>query len=104
MSRYATAVLADCPLAYFRLDETSGTSANDISGNARTGTINGTMGYNAPGALKNDIDSSMLFDGSSAYIALPSALTQGTVGSWECWFNLSNTTFATNPRPIANDN
>jgi|SRR5580765_945485 len=106
MSRYATEVLKDVPLAYYRLSETGGTSAFDLSGNARTGTINGTMSFSTPGALSasNDPDAAMTFDGSTAYIALPAGLTQGTVGSWECWFNLANTMFATNPRPIANDN
>ncbi|MBV8370322.1 MAG: hypothetical protein JO036_15555 [Candidatus Eremiobacteraeota bacterium] len=41
---YETAVSALSPYAYYRLDETSGTVANDISGNGRNGTYQGTSG------------------------------------------------------------
>jgi Concanavalin A-like lectin/glucanases superfamily len=103
MSLYASAVLTDQPQAYYRLDDLSGGSANDFSANNYDGTVYGSIGYSMPGALKNDPDSSMLFDGSSAYISLPSGLTQGSVGSWECWFMLSQAVFSTYPRLIAND-
>lgn len=39
---YATAVLALSPTMYWKLDETSGTTAADASGNSNTGTYNGT--------------------------------------------------------------
>src|SRR5690348_7032901 len=38
---YSAEVLADSPLAYWKLDETSGTSAADSSGNSRTATYGG---------------------------------------------------------------
>jgi len=37
----STEILADSPENYYRLNETSGTTAADSSGNARAGTING---------------------------------------------------------------
>lgn len=44
-SPYATAVLADSPLLYWRLGEASGTTAADASGNGNTGTYtNVTLG------------------------------------------------------------
>jgi hypothetical protein len=38
-----TAILALSPLGYWKLDETSGTTATDSSGNARDGTYTGTV-------------------------------------------------------------
>src|SRR5438477_230501 len=40
-SPYRTAVLADSPAAYWRLDEASGTSLADSSGHNNTGAANG---------------------------------------------------------------
>ncbi|WP_156966388.1 LamG-like jellyroll fold domain-containing protein [Algiphilus aromaticivorans] len=39
---YSDAVLAASPVLYWRLDETSGATANDASGNGRHGTYSGT--------------------------------------------------------------
>jgi hypothetical protein len=45
LSAYAAAVLADNPLAYYRLGEASGTTILDSSGNGRSGTLAaGTLG------------------------------------------------------------
>ena len=41
-SDYSSAVLADSPWLYWRLGETTGTTAADTSGNSRTGTYTGT--------------------------------------------------------------
>lgn len=43
---YDSEVAADSPAIYWKLQETSGTSATDSSGNARTGTYNGTASTN----------------------------------------------------------
>lgn len=43
---YDSEVAADSPAIYWKLQETSGTSATDSSGNARTGTYNGTVTTN----------------------------------------------------------
>jgi hypothetical protein len=45
-SGYDAAVLALSPYAYYRLDEASGTVANDSSGNGLNGTYEGTAGTN----------------------------------------------------------
>jgi len=42
VSTYEPAVVADTPLAYYRLGEASGTSAADASGNSRSGTYTGS--------------------------------------------------------------
>ena len=43
---YDSEVAADTPAIYWKLQETSGTAATDSSGNARTGTYNGTPATN----------------------------------------------------------
>jgi hypothetical protein len=102
--QYPSAVLADSPQAYYRMDETSGTVLHDSSGNSNNGTLNGTFTLNQTGTLTNDTDTAILFNGSSGYAAMPAGVTQGANVTLVCWFKLSNTTFSTFPRIIANDN
>ena len=47
---YAARVLESGPSAYWRLNEASGTSAVDATGNGRTGTIHGGPTFGAAGA------------------------------------------------------
>jgi glucose/arabinose dehydrogenase len=68
---YAASVLADSPLAYWRLGEASGTSAADASGNNRTGTYLNTPSLGAPGALAGDANSAVSFNGSDEHVNVP---------------------------------
>ena len=80
---YALAVAHDAPLVWLKLDETSGTTAADASGNGNNGTYNG--GYTlAATPVVNDGLYAVTFDGSTGYVSL-SAL--GTLTSWtlEAW-------------------
>lgn len=70
---YATAVLADGPLAYWPLNETNGTIAYDYAG-GYNGTYSGDIILAQPGVpLSGFGDSSYaaLFDGVSAYVDIP---------------------------------
>lgn len=110
-SIYAKTILADSPLAYYRLGEPSGITAYDWSGNTSNGTLNNSGGnpvgvtLGQPGAIYNDPSTSMLFDGSSGYIALPSGVNVSgfTAITVEMWVNLATQTFSNFPRLIAND-
>ncbi|MGC9238014.1 MAG: hypothetical protein ACP5GF_14190, partial [Thiomonas sp.] len=89
IATYADIVLSDSPVAYWPLNETSGTTAHDLSGNGLNGTIESgvTIGESqgiprAPG--------SFLFNGSSGYIDVPASsllcpLSEGTVEAWVNW-------------------
>lgn len=108
-SLYATNTLVDRPVGYYRLGEPTGfgiTLAYDWSGNAYNGTITGTVTLGETGALYNDPNTSMLFDGSTGEITLVPALnTSGwSVLTLEAWINFSTVGFATNPRIFSNDN
>ncbi|MBI2606974.1 MAG: LamG domain-containing protein, partial [Deltaproteobacteria bacterium] len=55
---YSQAVLADNPVGYWRLNETSGTSASDSSGNAQTGTYTNSPTLGQTGAYSS-VDSNV---------------------------------------------
>lgn len=46
---YLDTLLVDAPSIVYKLDEASGSSVTDYSGNSDTGTIVGTVGYRVPG-------------------------------------------------------
>jgi PKD repeat protein len=83
---YRSLVLADGPLSYWRLGETSGTSAADSAG-TNTGSIRGGVTMGAPGALSGDADTSMSFDGSSGYVSVPNSAGLNLTGDLtvEAW-------------------
>lgn len=74
-------------VAYYRFDETSGTSALDSSGSGRTATMRGaTFG---PGLRGN----AATLDGVSEYVSLPDSIVAGlTSFSISAWVYMNNTT------------
>src|SRR5215470_7590906 len=62
MSAYSSKVIADGAVAYWRLNETSGTTAVDVIG-GNNGTISGGVTLNQAGAL-TDGDKAMTFNGT----------------------------------------
>lgn len=67
LSRYAGEVMDDGPVAYWRLGESSGSTAVDETTNGHDGTYNGpTLG--ASGALAEDTDTAASFDGVDDYV------------------------------------
>lgn len=93
---YATAVLADSPLAYWRLGEPSGTSMVDASGNGRNGTYAGSPTLGAAG-MTTDGDTAVTFNGTSQYATVVSGAWVPThLVSWsaECWVKFTTTSFA----------
>jgi len=65
---YPSTVLADKPLAYLRVDESSGTVAHDTTGNGNDGKYTGGFTLGVPGALLTDSDPAASLDGSTGYI------------------------------------
>ncbi len=61
---YASTIVADNPLSYFRLDETSGSTAFDYAG-GNDGTYNGGCALGSPGALLQNADAAVTFDGAT---------------------------------------
>jgi len=84
---YAQEVLADNPLAYYRLDETSGITAFDSSGNARHGVYSG-VALGGTGAVPSNAAAG--FNGTSSYVDLSSHVWGGTSAvSIEAWINVA---------------
>jgi hypothetical protein len=86
---YAQVVLSDNPLAYWRFDETSGTTAIDSSGNGNTGTYVGGVTLGKPGAIVGDPGTSVGFDGTTAWMNAGDvfAFIGNTPCSFEAWVN-----------------
>lgn len=64
---YSAEVLADSPLAYYRLGEASGTTITDSSGNSRNGTWTATPTQGVDGLILGDADDAVDMDGSTHY-------------------------------------
>lgn len=73
---YSSEVLADAPLAYYRLGEASGTTMLDSSGNGRDGTYFNSPGLGTTGLLTGDVDTCVTFDGSDDMGAVAAASWQ----------------------------
>jgi hypothetical protein len=91
-SNYAAVVLADKPVAYYRLDDTPGvTSATDTSGSGLNGVFVGPdISLGKPGLITNDPDTAMVMSPSApmvfSYVDVgyrPAlALSQFTIEAW----------------------
>lgn len=87
---YSSEVLADSPIAYYRLGESSGTTAVDSSGNGRDGTYVNTPTLGTTGLLVGDSDTAItLASASSESVtcwsddgALDGSLTTFTAEAW----------------------
>lgn len=65
---YFDEVMTDLPRAYYRLDDTSGTTAKDSSGNGNAGSYVGGITLGAAGALVGDPDKAVVLNGTSGYV------------------------------------
>ncbi|MDQ1684890.1 MAG: hypothetical protein QOC82_1627 [Frankiaceae bacterium] len=88
---YASTVLADDPVAYFRLGETSGTTAADASQHT-TGTYSGGVALGQPGALHSDSNPAALFNGSTGLVTVRDSAALRLNGAFtvEFWAKLKS--------------
>lgn len=102
---YKAAVLADNPLGYWRLLETSGTTAVDSSGNGHNGTYTGTFTLGATSPITHDATAKALNLTScttsvNGYVSIPDATAlnpTGTALTIECWLKFKTASTGTNP-------
>ena len=83
---YTTVVLADSPIAYWRLGEASGTTAVDSSGHGRNGAYSGGVTKGVAGALAYDSNTAARFDGSIGLVSVPDDSALRLNGSWSIEF------------------
>ena len=94
---YSSAVLADSPIAYYRLDESSGPVMCDSSSSANNGTY-GSSGitYGVAGALSSSSDTAVAGDGTPTQVGQSAADPAGVTGNHaftlEAWFKNAETT------------
>ncbi len=90
---YSDSVLSNSPTAYYPLNETSGTTAQDTSGNGANATYSGGATFGVPGPIPGT--TAVQLDGSTGSISLPAAPfgnypTSGSTTnyalSFEVWF------------------
>ena len=83
---YAMVVASDSPASYWRLGETSGSTAADAAGSS-PGSINGGVTLGVPGALAGDANTAMGFNGSTGYVSVPDAASLDFAGDFtvEAW-------------------
>jgi hypothetical protein len=90
---YASAVLADTPRAYWRLGETSGTTATDSGPSAYNGTYVGGVTLGSAGALTGIPNPAATFDGANDNVIrnpFPGMAT--TAATVDLWIKTSDTT------------
>lgn len=95
-SEYEAAVVADGAIAYWRLDESSGTTAIDQLGSHDAPYV-GSPTLGATGLVTSDSGTAVVFDGTNDLIAVPDAADINTGGPWaertiELWFKAEETT------------
>ena len=83
---FAAATLTDHPVAWWRMDETIGPTIVD-AWDSHNGTALGNVSLGVPGALANDADTAIHFDGSNGTkIDVPYAPELNSASfSFECW-------------------
>jgi len=87
---YSDSVLADSPQFYWRLGESSGTSAADAK-NGRTGQVTGTYTWGRSGAIaRQSSETALGVDGG--YVNQPTSLSSGTAFSVETWLKTTRST------------
>ena len=85
---YSALVLADAPAAYWQMDETTGTTMADATGNGNDGHYDGIVLLGQPGPLAADGSTGVGFDGATGGASVPSSTSLQT--NWvtiELWIN-----------------
>ena len=86
VASYQTEVLADSPISYWRLGETTGTTAADSTG-SNPGSIKSGVTLGATGALSGDTNTAMTFNGSTGYVSMADSASLNMTGDLtvEAW-------------------
>jgi concanavalin A-like lectin/glucanase superfamily protein len=84
LDSYAGQVRADFPAFHWRLDETSGTTAADATGNSFNGNYVGGVSRGAPGVVAGS--GAVLFNGTNALVTSATRIPAQPTFSVEAWF------------------
>lgn len=78
---YDSVVLADSPVGYWKLNDTSGTTAVDSSTNANNGTYHGGFILLGANGIAN-LSGGVLLNGTSGYISVPAISAYNVTTAW----------------------
>lgn len=85
---YSAVVLADHPAAYWRMDDTTGTTMADATKNGNNGHYDGIVLPGQPGPFTSDGSTAVGFDGATGGAIVPSSTTlQMNWVTIELWIN-----------------
>ncbi len=94
-SVWAYQIPLDLPVAWWRLGETSGTTASDSSGNAHHGVYaGGGTFHSTTGLITNSNDTAIAFDGVDDAVTIPSTVITDVPATLECWVSYTSTAAA----------
>ncbi|MCP5525754.1 MAG: immunoglobulin domain-containing protein [Verrucomicrobiales bacterium] len=101
---YLATILRDGPVAYWRLDETSGTVAEDYVGNHDGVYMNGVV-LGEPGAIANDDNGAAAFvQANQTFVEVPwAADVNSPEFTFECWAKLTGGTSYRSPMTSRGD-
>ncbi|WP_348770178.1 PKD domain-containing protein, partial [Arthrobacter sp. E3] len=88
---YGAAVYDSNPTLYYRLGDTTGTTAADSSPAGASGSYVGGVTKGAPGAIAGTTDGAAVFNGSNGFVASQKSFVNPTVYSLEVWFKTTTT-------------
>jgi hypothetical protein len=87
---YASVVLADTPLGFWKFNEPSGTSAADSSGNGYNGTYTGGFTLGHASIIPTTTDTAVSLNGTTGYIAVSGFPQIASPFSFEAVFNAAS--------------
>lgn len=101
---YNTTVLQDSPYAYYRLNETSGTTAADSSGNGRNGTYAGSNTKASVALLPSSGLKYVSLAGTTttSYVNISASYNFGSSSTWSVEFWTNSTAFEGNANTGSN--
>ena len=95
-THYGQSVFADGPAAYWPLNESSGATAADLSGNGDTAEyLGGGFTYGVPSPVEGTGGQGVTLNGSTSQIVASQPITNPTDYSEEMWFKTTTTTGGT---------
>lgn len=93
LATYDAGILASSPSCYWKLNETTGTTAADASGNGCTATYVGGVTLGVANGINGSADHAPVFDGSTGYVNLNAPGTgpdiTGNTFTYTVWANAS---------------
>jgi PKD repeat protein len=89
---YGSTIYDASPSLYWRLDESSGTVAHDVTPNGNNGTYSGGVTFGTPGAITGTTDTAVTMNGSNGVVSTTTAVPGPSVYSEELWFKTTTTT------------